>query len=94
MFIEFQTYRFRAHSMFDPDLYRDPEEIEEWRQRGPIATFTTSLIEEGVVDNDDVEAMWDAAREETDRAVAAAEDGPLEPTATLTNHVVMERGSS
>ena len=32
MFIEFQTYRFRAHSMFDPDLYRDPAEVEQWKR--------------------------------------------------------------
>ncbi len=43
MFIEFQTYRFRAHSMFDPDLYRDPAEIERWKRRDPIVTFGEQL---------------------------------------------------
>ena len=42
-FIEFQTYRYRAHSMFDPDLYRDKKEIEEWKTRGPLHTFTARL---------------------------------------------------
>ena len=35
-FIEFRTYRFRAHSMFDPELYRDKAEVEQWRTRDPI----------------------------------------------------------
>ena len=38
-FVEFQTYRFRAHSMFDPDLYRDKEEVEQWKTRGPLHTL-------------------------------------------------------
>jgi pyruvate dehydrogenase E1 component alpha subunit len=35
-FLELRTYRFRAHSMFDPELYRDKAEVEAWKQRGPI----------------------------------------------------------
>ena len=38
-FLEFRTYRFRAHSMYDPQLYRDKREVEEWKKRDPIATF-------------------------------------------------------
>jgi len=87
MFIEFQTYRFRAHSMFDPDLYRDPEEVERWKERDPIVTFGARLVADGVVTDDDVEAMWSAARAETDAAVAAADAAPLEDVETLTDHV-------
>ncbi len=36
-FVEFRTYRFRPHSMFDPELYRDKVEVEQWRQRDPTA---------------------------------------------------------
>ena len=46
-FVEFQTYRFRAHSMFDPELYRDKAEVEEWKKRGPIHTFSARLKAEG-----------------------------------------------
>ena len=35
-FLELRTYRFRAHSMYDPDLYRDKAEVEEWKKRDPI----------------------------------------------------------
>src|SRR5690606_38872520 len=38
-FLECHTYRFRAHSMFDAELYRDKSEVEQWKQRDPIATF-------------------------------------------------------
>jgi pyruvate dehydrogenase E1 component alpha subunit len=38
-FLEFRTYRFRAHSMFDPELYRPKEEVERWKERDPIALF-------------------------------------------------------
>ncbi len=89
MFIEFQTYRFRAHSMFDPDLYRDPAEVELWKLRDPITTFTERLLADGAVAQSDVEAMWEAAREETERAVEAAELAPIEPVDTLLDHVTL-----
>ena len=49
-FLEFRTYRFRAHSMFDPQLYRDKQEIEEWKHRDPIATFQARLQAQGLAD--------------------------------------------
>ena len=88
MFIEFQTYRFRAHSMFDPDLYREREEIELWKQRDPITTFSARLIEAGIATDDDIASMWDAARDETEQAVAEAEVGPLEPVDEIETNVV------
>jgi pyruvate dehydrogenase E1 component alpha subunit len=87
MFIEFQTYRFRAHSMFDPDLYRDPAEVDRWKERDPILTFAARLVTDGIATEDDIEAMWAAARAETEAAVAAADEAPLEPVETLTHHV-------
>ena len=88
MFIEFQTYRFRAHSMFDPDLYRDREEIELWKQRDPITTFSPRLIAAGIATADDIASMWDAARDATDQAVAEAEVGPLVPVDEIETNVV------
>jgi pyruvate dehydrogenase E1 component subunit alpha len=90
MFIEFQTYRFRAHSMFDPDLYRDPEEVERWKQRDPITTFAATLVADGVVDDQGIDAMWAAARDETEAAVAAADAAPIEPVDTLLDHVTRD----
>jgi len=87
MFIEFQTYRFRAHSMFDPDLYRDPDEVERWKQRDPITTFAERLAADGTIDAGDIDAMWTAARKETEAAVAAADAAPIESVETLLDHV-------
>ena len=48
-FIEFRTYRFRAHSMFDPELYRDKAEVERWRERDPIRAFTEKCLGDGTL---------------------------------------------
>ena len=60
-FIEFRTYRFRAHSMFDPELYRDKAEVEHWRERDPIKTFTEQCLRDGVLTDDDVAQIEQAA---------------------------------
>jgi pyruvate dehydrogenase E1 component alpha subunit len=87
IFVEFQTYRFRAHSMFDPDLYRDKGEIERWKTRGPIHTFSARLKAQ----NDLTEAQFleldRAALAEVERAVQFAEAGSWEPVENLTRDV-------
>ncbi len=87
VFCEFRTYRFRAHSMFDPDLYRDPAEVEQWKKHDPITTFTAKLVDEGVVDDTDVEALWSEATDEVEHAVRAAESAEFEPVEGLLSHV-------
>lgn len=90
VFLECKTYRFRAHSMFDPDLYRETDEVERWKERDPIVTATTRLIDAGLLTETEVEELWSAAREETEDAVAFAEASEDEPIATLTRHVYAE----
>lgn len=87
VFLEFRTYRFRAHSMFDPDRYRPKEEIAEWRARDPIELSTGRLREEGLLDDEQLETLWSNAREEIRDAVAFADGSPLEPIADLGRHV-------
>jgi pyruvate dehydrogenase E1 component alpha subunit len=87
VFLELRTYRFRAHSMFDPDLYRDPAEIEAWKQRDPITTFTDRVLVSGELDQAAVDRLWADAREEVEAAIEFAEAGTLEPVADLTRHV-------
>jgi pyruvate dehydrogenase E1 component alpha subunit len=91
VFIEFKTFRFRAHSMFDPDLYREQEEIDAWKLRDPIVTFGSWLIAEQVIHADTIDALWEAARSETDAAVSAAKLGALEPVESLLEHVIAPR---
>ncbi|MGZ4523690.1 MAG: pyruvate dehydrogenase (acetyl-transferring) E1 component subunit alpha [Mycobacteriaceae bacterium] len=77
-FIEFQTYRFRAHSMFDPELYRDKAEVDEWKKRGPIHTFTDRLKAQGLLTEEEFQGLDAKAGAEVDAAVAFAEAGTWE----------------
>jgi pyruvate dehydrogenase E1 component alpha subunit len=83
MFLEFRTYRFRAHSMFDPELYRDKAEVEAWRTRGPIHTFTARLKAQGTLTEPEFLAIDAAAQAEVEEAVAFAEAGTWEPVESL-----------
>jgi pyruvate dehydrogenase E1 component alpha subunit len=82
-FIEFQTYRFRAHSMFDPELYRDKAEVEQWKTRGPIHTFSARLKAQGMLTEAQFLEIERAADDEVAQAVAFAEAGSWEPVADL-----------
>jgi len=87
IFVEFQTYRFRAHSMFDPELYRDKAEVEEWKKRGPIHSHSARLKAQGDLTEERFLELDAAAQAEVDKAVAFAEAGTWEPIESLTNHV-------
>ena len=86
-FIEFLTYRFRAHSMYDPDLYRSREEIEQWKARDPIALLTAVLRERGGLADDDLAALEASVAAEVAAAVAEAEAGAWEPVEDLLRDV-------
>jgi pyruvate dehydrogenase E1 component alpha subunit len=87
MFLEFQTYRFRAHSMFDPELYRDKAEVEQWKTRGPLHSFTARLKAEGKLTEEEFLALDARVNEEVDQAVRFAEAGTWEPVGDLTRDV-------
>jgi pyruvate dehydrogenase E1 component alpha subunit len=82
-FLEYQTYRFRAHSMFDAELYRDKREVEEWKTRGPLHTFSARLKAEGKLSEEEFLALDREVGAEVDRAVAFAEAGQWEPVEDL-----------
>jgi pyruvate dehydrogenase E1 component subunit alpha len=85
--LEARTYRFRAHSMYDPDLYRARDEIERWKARDPIVRFTAALRAEGLLADTDVAAIEASAGAEIDAAVAEAEAGSWEPVEDLLKDV-------
>lgn len=91
-FLECRTYRFRAHSMFDAQLYREKEEVEEWKKRGPIVTYMAQLREKGILTDAILESMEQEIAEEVAEAVAFAEAGKLEPLADLERFVYSEVG--
>ncbi|WP_373861387.1 pyruvate dehydrogenase (acetyl-transferring) E1 component subunit alpha [Nocardia grenadensis] len=90
-FLELRTYRFRAHSLYDADRYRDKAEIERWKARDPIPRLSAELRASGDLDEAGLTALEDAVAAELDEAVAAAEEAPREPVADLTRHVYAER---
>jgi pyruvate dehydrogenase E1 component alpha subunit len=86
-FLELHTYRFRAHSMFDAELYRDKVEVERWKQHGPIHTFTDKLKAARMMSEADFERIDREANEEVEAAVAFAEGGTWEPVEQLATDV-------
>ena len=85
--LECRTYRFRAHSMFDPELYRTKIEVEEWKKRCPIVLLTRRLREKGFLTESQLHEMERGVASEIDEAVAFAEAGTWEPLAELTRFV-------
>ncbi len=89
-FLEYRTYRFRAHSMYDPELYRDKQEVEAWKERDPI----TNLIERFKQAKLWQEAPWQLMEQEVgaeiSEAIDFAEAGHWEPVEDLTRFVYSE----
>ncbi len=86
-FLELHTYRFRAHSMFDAELYRDKAEVERFKQLGPIHSFTERLKSAGMMREEDFLAIDREAMAEVDAAVRFAEAGAWEPAEELARDV-------
>lgn len=87
VFVEFRTFRFRPHSMFDPELYRSKAEIEAWKTRGPIHTYTVRLKAQGSLTEDEFLASDAKAQAEVEAAVAFAEASDWEPVQDLLRDV-------
>jgi pyruvate dehydrogenase E1 component alpha subunit len=85
--IEYRTYRFRAHSMYDAELYRSKQEVAQWKQRDPIALFERQLRETGVLADGETQKMESAVADEIADAESFAEAGMWEPLEDLTKDV-------
>ncbi|WP_246128076.1 pyruvate dehydrogenase (acetyl-transferring) E1 component subunit alpha [Amycolatopsis rhizosphaerae] len=90
-FLELHTYRFRAHSMYDSDRYRDRAEIDRWKERDPIPFLSRIMAAEDGFDPAETAAIESEVDAEIESAVAAAENGELEPVEELTRFVYSER---
>jgi pyruvate dehydrogenase E1 component alpha subunit len=86
-FLECRTYRFRAHSMFDAQLYRSKEEVETWRRKGPIVRFQGWLEQNGLIHPADISRIEEDVAAEIEAAVAFAEAGKWEPVEELSRYV-------
>ncbi|RPI24344.1 MAG: pyruvate dehydrogenase (acetyl-transferring) E1 component subunit alpha [Actinobacteria bacterium] len=89
-FLELQTYRFRAHSMFDPELYRGKDEVERWKEHDPLETFRARLVTDGLLSDEEWQAMEAEVAAMVEEAVAFAEAGTWEPVSDLTRFVYSE----
>lgn len=92
--VELRTYRFRAHSMFDPERYREKSEVAQWKERDPIATFTALLTGRGDLDDAALAAMRSEVDAEVADAVEFAEHGTWEPLEELTRFVYSDSSSA
>ncbi len=86
-FLELLTYRFRAHSMYDPDLYRTKEEVARWKDRDPLVTFEARLRACSMLDDAELTRMEESVAAEIAAAVTAADAGPWEPKEDLLKDV-------
>lgn len=88
VFLECNTYRFRAHSMFDAQLYREKAEVDEWRNKGPIVRFQSWMLKAGLAHAEDIDVIEARIQAEINEAVAFAEAGTWEPVEHLSAHVL------
>ena len=93
-FLEFQTYRFRAHSMFDPELYRSKEEVEDWKEHGPIRRLSNGLTECDMLDEETRRRIEDEVAQEIEDAVEFARSSEPEMVETLTRFLTSPRDQS
>lgn len=91
-FIEAITYRFRPHSMFDAELYRDKAEVDEAKKRDPILLFTQHLKEQKLLDDADLQGLEDDVAAVVQHSVDFAEAATWEPVEELTRFVYSEQG--
>jgi pyruvate dehydrogenase E1 component alpha subunit len=88
--LELRTYRFRAHSMYDSDRYRDKAEIARWKERDPIDRLVATLRADGQLDDETLTALEEEVSAVISVAIDEAEQGALEPVDELTRFVHSE----
>ena len=85
--VEAFTYRFRGHSAADPEVYREKEEVEEWREKDPVETFAARLIEEEVLSAEEVDKIKEDADRIVTEAVEFADASPEPDLDSLYDHL-------
>ena len=90
-FLVCNTYRFRAHSMFDAELYRDKGEVEDWKKRDPIPKIQNALLNQNMITQNDIDELNNKVETEVQKAVDFAEAGTWESIEELTKFVYSEK---
>lgn len=86
-FIEAMTYRFRGHSLADPEVYRSKEEVEAHRHDDPITRFRDKLVAEAVTSEAELDQIDAEVSDEMEAAVRFADESPVPDPSTLTDHI-------
>jgi pyruvate dehydrogenase E1 component alpha subunit len=89
-FLEIETYRFRGHSMGDPERYRKAEEVRQWQENDPIGIYRKTLIDQGLASQAELDALEQKAEADTAAAVQFAETSPEPAPEALYEHIYVE----
>jgi pyruvate dehydrogenase E1 component alpha subunit len=89
-FLEIETYRFRGHSMGDPERYRKQDEVHQWEENDPIGIYQRFLVASKISSNDELEQQVQLAEEEVQEAVEFAESSPEPGPEELYRHIYVE----
>jgi pyruvate dehydrogenase E1 component alpha subunit len=89
-FLEILTYRFRGHSMGDPERYRQPDEIKKWQENDPIGIYRRHLLEDKIVEESQLDDLDARAEAEVQEAVDFAETSPDPEPQALYEHIYVE----
>jgi pyruvate dehydrogenase E1 component subunit alpha len=85
--VEAVTYRFRGHSMADPEEYRTKEQVAEWRKRDPITGFGEELVRAGILEEGEPERIDEGTMHKVDAAGAFADSAPFPPPESLYDNI-------
>jgi len=89
-FLEACTYRFRGHSMGDPERYRSKTEVKKFVEKGPIDNFRKFLFKEKLATEEELDQIGVVVAEEIDAAVTFAQESPEPPDEALFEHIYVE----
>jgi TPP-dependent pyruvate/acetoin dehydrogenase alpha subunit len=89
-FVEAVTYRFRGHSMADPEFYRDKEEVQHWKEQDPIVRFRRYLEDDGLISKEEAASLQEEVETAVNEAVRFAEESPEPAVETLHEHLYKE----
>ncbi len=89
-FLEFRTYRYRGHSMSDPQKYRSKDEVEQYKQRDPIEHVKSRILEQNLATEEELAAIDQKIKGQIDEAVKFAEESPYPPAEEAYKDVYMQ----
>ncbi len=89
-FLEFKTYRFRGHSMSDPQKYRTKDEVEEWKSRDPLELCRHRILTNGIATEAELEEIDNRVKAKVEEAVKFAEESPFPKAETAFDDIYVQ----